>query len=505
MTKLMRVILVLLLVLSLLVCFVACSGDKDNSGDPSDNPTDAPTVPPSSDDASNNGQKPTTPVSPSNPTPDNGGSTQTQTATASQLVSTYKIEALNFVMAEFVGKGTTSIVRYDFAFEVNDKGQITAVLANSMDFGDNNKRTILKEKIAFASPVQVDDIVSGKYNTQRVGGKYTQDKAITFDARENYFKQNLCASLMEKCNVTGGQNFFAEVEKTDDYTKYQLSNTNILTNKTKVFEVTVKNNEQHGVVPTSLGSQEDIKLVSVLEFGDYQVDYLDYHTEAFAPETVEELLTYYPAEVQTALQNNFYAKITKKMFGRSFDESKLVDPEWRIVHEDNKITGFQFITKYAFMQGELQYRLGNVNLAEPIAIKDLSSLNINEIISACVENATCTSEMTFGYLTAEQGKHDDLVNAIFEAKGMGYDAPAGATRYFVKQGARLDGDLGEATQISVLQIENGKATIITLYIKESNGTNLEMIESLKNSKFKIITEQSCEISETLLDPQVAEE
>jgi len=135
-------------------------------------------------------------------------------------------------------------------------------------------------------------------------------------------------------------------------------------------------------------------------------------------------------------------------------------------------------------------------------MKSLSLSNLLDTFASQAENATYTSDMAFAYATAEQGQHDDLVNAIFEAKGMGYDAPAGATRYFVEQGARLDADLGEATQISVMQIENGRATMFTMYI--DRGDAEYMIQALKENQFKIITEQSCELSETSINSQEIE-
>ncbi|MBO5344681.1 MAG: hypothetical protein J6A51_02175, partial [Clostridia bacterium] len=374
-----------------------------------------------------------TPDDPSidNPNPDPNPDTPTpppiieiNPTTINKFVSQYKTEAVNFAKDALDTIAVDSEERFNYAFETNSDGFITAVKAMTVQYSENNERNFIAEKIVLTNPVSVDNAINSEYSQTDIGGQYTRKVLASFNAKQNYCHAEIGNALFSALELNDGQNFYTEVES-ENQEKQVFEVTHISENNSiTVYKLVVDKAENDKELISNLADNEKIEysIKTHYSLGDYQVDDKNYEMEEFQPESVADLIENYSEYVHTALNENFFPKITRVCFGRTFDENKLVEPEWRIVHENNEITGFQFISKYANATLNEQFQVGNITLAEKLNTLDFIDENASEKFATASENATYSSDFAFGYLKAEQGTRDELLNAIFEAKGMGYEA-----------------------------------------------------------------------------------
>lgn len=446
-----------------------------------------------------------TPDDPSidNPNPDPNPDTPTpppiieiNPTTIDKFVSQYKTEAVNFAKDALDTIAVDSEERLNYAFETNSDGFITAVKAMTVQYSENNQRNFIAEKIVLTNPVSVDNAINSEYSQTDIGGQYTRKVLASFNAKQNYCHAEIGNALFSALELNDGQNFYTEVES-ENQEKQVFEVTHISENNSiTVYKLVVDKAENDKELISNLADNEKIEysVKTHYSLGDYQVDDKNYEMEEFQPESVADLIENYSEYVHTALNENFFPKITRVCFGRTFDESKLVEPEWRIVHENNDITGFQFISKYAHSDADELFKIGNITLDEKLSFLDFVDENASEKFATTSENATYSSDFSFSYLKNEQGTRDELLKAIFEAKGMGYEAPEGAQRFIVESNSLVDDTVGVATQFNILQIDGEQATSFSLIIKE-NSSDEEYIELLKSeSGFRFSNESIVKIN-----------
>lgn len=477
------------------------AGCKDNETPSNDNGGIVTPVDPTPNNPTPDNPTPDTPTPDDpivDPTPDNPTPPiiEINPTTIDKFISQYKTDAVDFAKDVFNAVSVTTQDSLEYSFETNSDGFITAVKSMTVQYGENNERSFVTEKIVLAKPISVDNAINGEYLQSDIGGQYTRETIFSFDAKENYCHAELGNALFATLTLSDGQNFYKEVESDNEEKQvFEVSHINPTTNSITVYQVVVDKAESEAELITNLADSEKttISVKTNFSMGDNQVEIKNYEQEEFQPESVTDLIENYSEYVHTALNENFYKTITRICFGRTFDESKLVEPEWRIVHENNEITGFQFISKYANTDLNEQFKVGNITLEGNLSILDFVDENAGEKFATASENATYSSDFAFGYLKAEQGTRDDLLNAIFEAKGMGYEAPEGAQRFIVESNSLIDDIVGEATQFKIMQLDNEKATSCSLIIRRASNDET-LIEYLNESdNFRFDFEQSVEI------------
>lgn len=408
--------------------------------------------------------------------------------TMEKFLSDYLQEAKQFANNVFANINRDGQEVLNYAFELNDDGFITAVKSNVLVKEENNLRTIAEEKYTFTNPVSVDNALEGIANT---AGQYENKTIFTFDAKQNYCHQDLGNALFAVANLTDGQNFYHEIESDRlDKQCFEVIHISTQTNATQTYVVTVDKAETKEELISNLADSQKttISPKATTNMGEYQIEIKDYASETFQPESVIDLIENFSDSLHTALNENFYHKILRQFYGRFYDDSNLFDTEWRIIHEDNKITGFQFFTKETVSVNDVQFLMASVTLAEPINVTDFTNEDAGEFIANISNNATIKAEMSYAYAPAKQENMQNLMNAIFEATGHGLEAGDDVERYIIDFGAGIIDGLGEIREFRVLQ-KDGDKIVNTIILIEKSSNYEEYAEKLKNSENYIIYQE----------------
>ncbi|MBQ8658753.1 MAG: hypothetical protein IJ506_06425 [Clostridia bacterium] len=393
------------------------------------------------------------------------------------------------------------ILSESYSFSANDDGEITEISMNYTYAEDEYMRINEVARISFDQPIAIDDILDEnleKYDlsADTLKTKRGQVEVFHYDAKQNYVKEDLNEVLKLAADVTSENTLFKEVVSEDEEKqKFELAVIDEK-NNTQIYTIEVDKAENKDELIANLKDETKtaVALTGSVIFSKYDYDRISvfaYEKEKFLPENIDDLLENYTDYVHRALNESMYEKIAKKCYGtRLFDETKLVDAEWRIINSDQTtITGFKFISTYAISVPSPQYTVGSIELAEPVNVVDFVDENSSTIFATAAANATMKNEYSFGYTIGENEERKDLINAIFEAKGMGLEKPEGSVRYISEFGAVLHDTLGEARQFTVTQIENNKITQFTIYIKHTSSDE-EYIQQLKDESNYIIDLES---------------
>lgn len=479
--KFKKLIAGLLLTATLLGSILSFSACKDNS-----NTTDPVPEPPSI-------------VTPVDPTPE--VPPIIEEITAETFINDYTDEATAFAQSA-LGTNITKGEVFDYAFGVNDKGEITDIEQLTFLAGEDTSRTITYGKLKLSSPISPDEILDG-YTTTDTSGTYYQQNFV-YDAKENYIRSDFGDALFYACEVENQTNFFAERKsKYGDERVFEVLSINKETNDCVVYKITLPYSDLDSELIKSLEMFDcRIEKVSSVDFGEYQLSYNEFEDEVFPPDSVNDLAENYSAKMIEVLNTYFFAKVTKPCWGRTFDAQNLIEPEWRIItNDEGQITQIKFISRYKFSEVDENFKIGTVTLASPISPADFTAENADAIFTEASANATYACEKAIGYFKDAEKERAELLNALWQAYGFDYEMKEGEQRYIDDDGILLYGDIGEARQFNLVHIEEGKATFITLIMKYSENDQ-EMIELLKNpANFEVVEEYVINIDGVKVDYQ----
>ncbi len=378
---------------------------------------------------------------------------------------------------------------YDYAFGTNDNGDICDIEQINIVANDETTRTISYGKLTLSSPISPEEILDG-YTTADTSGSYAQQNFV-YDAKENFTRAELGKAFFDACEIEGGKSLFSERKSLyADERVFEVLNIDTETNDCVVYKITLPYAQSDEEMIALLASQEaDIEIVSSVDFGSYQISFNEFENEVFEPENVADLVENYSNYVRTALNNHFFAKVTKSCWGRTFEADRLIDPEWKIItNDEGKITGFKFISRYKYSEVDENLKIGVVKLETPLDVTDFTAENADEIFAQASEKADFSMEHALYYLKDNETQRADLMNALFEAYGLSKEMKAGEERYFNDDGLTFYGNIGQGRQFKLMHKEGDRIVALTIIMKYSEN-DAEMIELLKNpNNFTIFEE-----------------
>lgn len=426
-----------------------------------------------------------------------------------EFMRDHKVEAKEFVN-QFIKNSLTGgkeTYAENWMFTKDTDETLKSISLNYVYAGEGHTRVNEIVTIEFNNPVLLQDILDGKIDVNDVTGNITRKEVFSYDAKVNYLNEDLNKALADACGVITGT-AFKEIEGTETTQKFEVLATDANSNY-MVYTVEVEKGADTAELIANLSDTNKTQVSSpettVFDNNSVSNDQLpvkEYAPETFLPESVEDLIENYSDSVHTVLNNCFYPVATSEIFGRTYDESKLVDAEWRIISEENSVTGLMFITDYENMTNNIIHTTTSINLSESIDIVEFVNEDAYTTFSTVAENSTYTREHSFGYIKDQHGTRNDLANAIFEAKGMGLEAPEGAERYLVESSAYLDEVLHESRIFKLYQVEDDNVTEFTLFIKEKSSDEL-YIEALNDaSNYYFTSEKSVETPGYVLEYKV---
>lgn len=414
-----------------------------------------------------------------------------------EFISQHTDKATAFAQSALGTNMAEGVEVYDYAFGTNENGDICDIEQINIVANDDTTRTISYGKLTLSSPISPEEILDG-YTTADTSGSYTQQNFV-YDAKENFTRADLGKAFFDACEIEGGQSMFSERKSLYASERvFEVLNIDTETNDCVVYKITLPYAQSDEEMISLLANREaDIEIVSSVDFGSYQICFNEFEMEVFEPENVADLVENYSKYVHTALNNHFFAKITKSCWGRTFEADRLIDPEWKIItNDEGKITGFKFISRYKYSEVDENLKIGKIDLATPLDVTDFTAENADEIFAEAYEKATFSMEHALYYLKDNETKRADLMNALFEAYGLDREMKEGEERYFNDDGILLYGNIGEARQFKLMHKEGDRIVALTIIMKYSEN-DAEMIELLKNPKnFEIFEEYIVDTSGT---------
>lgn len=425
--------------------------------------------------------------------------------TVAEFVADNQTKAIKFAQDNFKDllSENKTILSENWSFHSDIDGKLTAVRLQYTYAGEDNQRFIEEAEYIFANPVDVDDILDDTLAENALVGIVQRTEIFSFNAKENFIEQDLSEALYEICKIEDGQKMFREIESQNpDKRAFEVAHIDA-NNRVVIYDVLVNRSEDKDEFLSNLysSSKTSVSTKASYYLGNNQLNVANYKAEEFKPESVADLVENYSKQLHSVLNTYFFYDINNTCFGRMFDSSKLKETQWRILsNSDNEITGFKYMTKYDYNTIDDFLSIGTISLAQPIKVEDFTSENLDEIFTTACENATMTFDYSYGFAKAVQGTRDALVNKIFEVRGMGYDKPENAQRYFIEVGSHLHKDVGETREFKMMQVEGDKVTEFTIFIRECNSDEkyIEQLSSSENYAYST-TEHEIDLSGTKLD------
>jgi len=387
-----------------------------------------------------------------------------------EFLTIHKAQALEFAQDNFKEMFTQGrdVVSEDWSFSSNGLGEITSIKLNYTYTGENNMRTRENVEYLFAFPVDIDKILDGyEFTSIDLSGVTYRNEIFSWDAKQNFCQEDLKNALVEACGVEG-TSYFREVENEDETKKsYEIAISND-ENKTIVYSVEVENADSIEEIISNLADSEktNVSMKDHFSLGDNQIDVSTYTQEEFQPENVQDLITNFDNDLHKTLNEIIRPQILQNCFS-DYIEENLYDIEWRIAtNEDNQVTEIKLLQKNKRSTKSTQQRVDSIVFETPVDINIFSSEEASTLLTPYLQNAIYNIDYAFMYSPTAQETRADLMNTIFEAKGMGLEKPEGAERFIVEVGSHLHQEVGESRQFQIMQLEDDKITQYTVFVKE---------------------------------------
>ena len=380
-----------------------------------------------------------------------------------------------------------------WGFHANGNDELDSLSLTYLYQGEENTRILEVANATLIEPLDLDKVLSGKFEAKDTAKIITRETAFEFDAKENYLNSDISQVLFDKVEKEGVK-YFAEIESVNEGMRsFQVAVEN--EKAIEVYSIEVEGNTDQEILESfETEFRWEMTHYATYPLGDKEsktISTQKYQIEEFAPENVDELVNDYNDELMDAFNTYFLEKAGKKTIGNSFDANKMTYSSWD-VGQGEEISEIKFITEYAKYEDTYLFCVGKIELQAPIAVSSLTKNKINSIIEESAENARYSRDYYFSYNPAIQGTRTELVNAIFEAYGMGNDCPEGAIRKFNWEGSFIDDDLGETQKFTLIQIAENETKNIKVIVKSNRNDDERLIENLKNPEnMKVLEEDSC--------------
>lgn len=388
------------------------------------------------------------------------------------------------------------------AISANENDELTSVDMFCTYNLKGTTRAIEYSHVELENPLDLDKIVADTVRSSDVDLDVDSQTIIKFDAKAVASdKKDIANELYKTANLSGysSAKIYSEVGSEERgvraFNIVEQNGKNVIVRNISVFNdsdetlisdlndkfcVTVKGEIKQTYVlkGTPIQSQS----IYVLEDFASTVDPTDPSEQI---KNISDLVTNYSVLLATALEDNFMSAIRTKYL---YNAEDILSTQWDIGTSDT-ISEIKLIAAYNRKAGNQGLSVISIKLETPIKATDINKDNIASIWASNVENSTYQSDYLCTYDASIQGTRNDLVNAIFEAKGM--PIKADAARLFEEVGSRVDDELKtRIREFKLVEVTNEGIEEFSIILKEA-ATDEGLIENLKDpSNYRFHTEKS---------------
>lgn len=395
-----------------------------------------------------------------------------------------------------------------WGFHADENEKLDSVSLTFTYASGDYSRVVEVANMTFVNPIQLNDIVEEKtFTADELDNDISRELAFEFDAKEVFMNADFASTLCEYVSEGEGATYFKEVENEGDGIRvFQIAEET--TSAINVYQLRVVGETDEEVVKNlKVSYNNELIQTATYPLGDKESATIvleTYQAEEFAPENVDEAIKDYNLEIANALGTHFLPVVGKKAYGSTFDADKLESYSWDI-GDGETISQIKLISNYDRYEDSNMIVVENVNLKNPIVIKELTKENIDQTFASSIEEAEFEKEYVTAYNPQIQGTRDALVNAIFKAYGHSEECPEGAVRYFVDDGSTLDSDVGESHRFKVIEITDSGIKQFTILIKSSLSDEEYISKLSNNENYLIFDEKSCEMTGKKISVGIFEE